>query len=623
MNKHIEENLKHYITLENPEYAVLLSGKWGSGKTYFIDRFVEDFLEQYTTGKKENKTKFIKISLFGLSKVTQIDEVIFQKLHPVLGHKYAKMTGSMLKSALKLGLNFDTDGNGKPDTKLTVDTKEFSFFSDDKTSDKELIFIFDDLERTSIELSEILGYINYLVEQSNFKVIILANEDEINEKDDFNKFKEKVIGKTFEVKQDLDATFDTFIEMVENSKKALQECKVLIKSIFKTADYNNLRHIRQAILDFEYFYNQLDNRFQEHGMIMKNLIQEFFAFSIEIKSGTLNNENFKEEFFDQWAHMLDKERKKTTLETTVDKYASYNLDNLLLNIDIWKMILLDGYVEENIITDILNNSKYLIDEETESWRRLWEYRDLEDDEFKSYLKDVVANFDDNKYKEQGKLLHVIALLLYFSKAKMYQKSQTDIIKKAKENIKSCIESEKWDSIEYDNRHGAGAYSLGFFERESSNMHTVLTYFKKEIQKSFNMQLKDKAKLLLQDFQNNNLEDLEKKLQKEFYRIPILSEMDIDDFISMLKNLKHKNIYDIVPIIKDRYSYIYDLEDILSEEKFWKSVNHRILKDFDRNANPVKYNLLKSFKKHTIKEILEKFQDNKKHLEKIETVKNDN
>ena len=106
MNKHIEENLNHYITLENPEYAVLLSGKWGSGKTYFIDRFVEDFLKQYTTGKKENKTKFIKISLFGLSKVTQIDEVIFQKLHPVLGHKYAKMTGSMLKSALKLGLIF-------------------------------------------------------------------------------------------------------------------------------------------------------------------------------------------------------------------------------------------------------------------------------------------------------------------------------------------------------------------------------------------------------------------------------------------------------------------------------------------------------------------------------------
>ena len=30
MNKHIEENLNHYIVLEDPEYAVLLSGKGGS-----------------------------------------------------------------------------------------------------------------------------------------------------------------------------------------------------------------------------------------------------------------------------------------------------------------------------------------------------------------------------------------------------------------------------------------------------------------------------------------------------------------------------------------------------------------------------------------------------------------
>jgi len=286
MNEHIEENLKHYISMKNPEYAVLLSGKWGSGKTYFINKYVEDF-------GSDDKIKFIKISLFGLSKVTQIDEIIFQKLHPVLGHKYAKMTGSMLKSALKIGLNFDSDEDGKSDGRLTIDPKEFGFFSDDKKSKKELIFIFDDLERTSIALSEILGYINYLVEQSEFKVIILANEDEISDRNNFNKFKEKIIGKTFEVQQDLDATFDTFINTVENSNDTLIKHKKLIKDIFIKAEYNNLRHIRQMILDFEYFYTQLDEKFKKHDDILQNLIYEFFYFFIEIKAGALNSENFQ------------------------------------------------------------------------------------------------------------------------------------------------------------------------------------------------------------------------------------------------------------------------------------------------------------------------------------------
>ena len=117
MNKHIIENLNHYITLPKPEYAVLLSGKWGSGKTYFIDKFVDDFLDKYKIGKEENKTKFLKITLFGLNRVSQIDEVIFQKLHPVLGHKYAKMTGGMLKSALKIGLNFPFEKGKRPGNK--------------------------------------------------------------------------------------------------------------------------------------------------------------------------------------------------------------------------------------------------------------------------------------------------------------------------------------------------------------------------------------------------------------------------------------------------------------------------------------------------------------------------
>jgi KAP family P-loop domain len=41
------------------------------------------------------------------------------------------------------------------------------------------ILIFDDLERCKVEISSLLGYINYFVEQQEMKVIIIANESVI------------------------------------------------------------------------------------------------------------------------------------------------------------------------------------------------------------------------------------------------------------------------------------------------------------------------------------------------------------------------------------------------------------------------------------------------------------
>ena len=92
---------------------------------------------------------------------------------------------------------------------------------------------------------------------------------------------------------------------------------------------------------------------------------------------------------------------------------------------------------------------------------------------------------------------------------------------------------------------------------------------------------------------------------------------------MFQNLEHKNIYDIVQKIKKRYSSTYEFKNILSEEKFWKLVNKKLLKGIDINDNPVKYNLLKSFKEYTIKEILQTFQKERERLEMIKTQNNGN
>lgn len=35
--KHIDEAILNYVEQKNTDYTVLLTGKWGSGKTYYLE----------------------------------------------------------------------------------------------------------------------------------------------------------------------------------------------------------------------------------------------------------------------------------------------------------------------------------------------------------------------------------------------------------------------------------------------------------------------------------------------------------------------------------------------------------------------------------------------------------
>ena len=127
VNLYIKNYLNNYLKINNPEFAVLLSGKWGSGKTYFIENFIEEY-------KENENIKFIKISLFGLKKTDSIDEQIFSSLHSFLGNKYVKLTGNIIKNALKFGVKVDWDNDGKTDGTSNIDTKSFNLLGNNSPS---------------------------------------------------------------------------------------------------------------------------------------------------------------------------------------------------------------------------------------------------------------------------------------------------------------------------------------------------------------------------------------------------------------------------------------------------------------------------------------------------------
>lgn len=76
-NQHVREYLTYYLGFQTPpNFAVLLDGTWGIGKTFFI----KDFMTQFEGGGLRRAY----VSLYGLSSFEEIDKAVLRAIYPLL-----------------------------------------------------------------------------------------------------------------------------------------------------------------------------------------------------------------------------------------------------------------------------------------------------------------------------------------------------------------------------------------------------------------------------------------------------------------------------------------------------------------------------------------------------------
>lgn len=160
--------IKHYLEEDKTHTAIMLTGEWGSGKTYYIENQLTKFLQD------DKKNRCIIISLYGLEDISEISKSIYMELRMKSVIKDSEMltTGKIVvKTVIK-----NVFGKFGIDTNMSDDDLQNVYSSVDL--DKKLL-IFEDLERSHIEIIKLLGYINNLVERDGVKVLLVANENEI------------------------------------------------------------------------------------------------------------------------------------------------------------------------------------------------------------------------------------------------------------------------------------------------------------------------------------------------------------------------------------------------------------------------------------------------------------
>lgn len=412
MNEDIIRFLDKYKDDPDPQYAVLLDGKWGCRKTFFIKSWLDTFQTE-----NEDELAPMYVSLFGVQTVKQINDTINGLLFPFMNSKVYKIGKTITKMVASAALRFNVDYGGDKKSDGTIDFKLdplMDLLNDKKEELKgRRILIFDDLERANIGVKELYGYINRFVEHNRFKVIVVCNSTEITDIATFNRFREKVIGRTFEIHSDIDAAINSFANEIPVSY-FVQRHILAIKEAFKLTGYSNLRVLRQCIRDFNQIFQgiHIDNGNPYQNKELFHFLIRFVVLYSEMS--TSNKDiiaNWKQKYSQALAsdrpEMLELKRRISAIQ---QKYQPLEIK---YGMDIFREInditLIPDYCMKGIDLAGYLNAK-LVPTERESWDCLYQYYDMNNEDFErqyAMTESAVLNGSFRIYQDYLKAISIL------------------------------------------------------------------------------------------------------------------------------------------------------------------------------------------------------------------------
>ena len=398
-----------------------------------------------------------------------------------------------------------------------------------------------------------------------------------------NSIKEKLFGKSFDIQADFDAAIKYFIEQTENEtdKKLLQEKTDLLKELFITAGYSNLRHLRQATLDFERFYDFLPDSAKKKPELIDHIISLFFSISFEIKKGDITEDDLKQ-LFDNFSKKSGEE--KTVAQKVREKYSVFRLYHHPVSEELWTEFFKKGTLNKEQLKLSIENSIYFQQENTPNWSKLWHFYDMEDADFDSLFKLVYTQFEDMKIENIYELLQIIGMFVFFFDINLISYEKKTIIDIAKKNVENLKKTKNLKTIKHEDflatlRHGT--YNHG---SEIAEVKDFIKFISDQINIS---QFEDYPKLateLLVTLSESIDEFGEKVIlsnarENLYYDFSILNFIPTKKFVEVFLKLSNKDKKYLGQILekrcrppefnsklKDELPWLRELFEMLSKEK---------------------------------------------------------
>ena len=578
MNENIVNFLNGYMMNPDPQYAVLLKGKWGCGKTHFINHWIDAYKGNPTT---EQVLEPIYVSLYGLSDTKQITTALNRVICPILYGKTAKAGKVLAKIASAMVLKHEVDLNydGISDLSINIGIDSLSKFkSNDSLANSKKLLIFDDLERCDIPMKKMLGYLNFFVEQCNCHLIVIGDEDKIAEGENkkiFGEFKEKTIGREFEIATDIHSALDTFVNQTPKNDFVVGH-QEQIEKFFAMTECDNLRILRQALWDFSRFEESMtdflgDSRYED---IMIHVLGTYIISYCEYRGKN-------HQLFDAWiqyaikGQQFDKEKIENLKSQLGDLHQRYNnIYQRLSNYQTFKIEFVERVLLElntgNSIKDYVGKEYFAPIAEVRSWARINEVYAMSNKDFISFYRTLIDDICGIQVTSMKNLGHAIAYLVYLDSRAIKEFDEKDF-----NNICEAL-PKYWEAFQdeesvYDAR-------MAFSRGVNSYMTTEKLKRLPEICAKFNEEYENRLKMsknlmtrTLEELSDSNVDEL-CTLNKQalpdhsctYDMVSIFNHVDMDKLMDNLLNLSNESLNSFTHFIRDRYYLSYNMSDWIHE-----------------------------------------------------------
>ena len=308
----VKKRLKELLDRKEP-ICIVIKGEWGVGKTHLVKEF-------FNKEPKEEKCAYI--SLFGKYSLEDIKSDLTLQLSKII--KYANVFGQVLENIKSVSPHLGSIGS----LLSLLTSKEF----------KNVIVCFDEFERLSpkLEMKEVLGFISYLKENLNCRLILIVDESKIiskkGEKDNqalnkesgfeievYNQYKEKLVD--YEIT--LNPSVEENLEIVVNKETDISESfKEAIRDFICSLNVKNIRILRRLVNTFRDFsfienINEIkDDKYVKLYFYRKLILLSYIAYKY---NKTTNLEKILKKVVSALNHKIFKSSKDHEKELKLDE----------------------------------------------------------------------------------------------------------------------------------------------------------------------------------------------------------------------------------------------------------------------------------------------------------------
>jgi hypothetical protein len=566
--------LNYYKKIKCPGYAVLITGDWGSGKTYQVKEALDS-------------NEYYLVSLFGLCSDADVYGAVFAQMFPEADRrkKLAKWTDG--KNIGAMGFTLPAGGIVTAILNATIREK----------IDNSRVLIFDDLERSNLKPKILLGVINNYVEHYGCRVVVIAHDEKIV--GNFNAAKEKIFGQTVRIIPQTEEAFKTFLSALDQrTKSAISKHEMMLKDVFKASKCQSLRVLKHTLADLGRICEALTDDQLNSDSGVREIFSLFTALSIDLRWGKISRRDLVGRGATYWRIAFSKKgqngqssQPETSVDTPaiVDSHERFKAfvdvtsqsltDEILIN------MLVDGNYDKKSIQNHIQTLAEFQDESVRPlWWKFWQYRTTPATEVHKTIKELDEKFLTYEFIELGEVLHVFSIQFHRIEFGWEKWNPEDVENNAKQYLDKLVELDRFPIIMprylQSGHMSYGGYAIGFPNKYLTHFSAIRRHLdecQKEVWKRNSGNFKNKILFWL----NNDVGEFRASLNQydkqsdAYHGIPVLLSIEPDDFVKEFLKSDIKNWSDISGSLvarKDKARH----DEALAKEKDWFADVDRLL-----------------------------------------------